>query len=261
MGRDDHRSRRWYQTGPGSGHGTPGCSRHRAGRLQRVREINAETGRQVAIAYRGDTSDTAFRQEVYADFTTKVGVPRICVPAAAIIKDGLAVHIDKQTGEVIIYPIKDFQKVVEINMIAPIYWAMEMVAAVAKDRVSRGLKRWQPEEGLQGAVVFLGSIASIGNVGQISYSSTKAGLEGAASTLMAESMYYGVRCSVIHPGFTDTPMVRALGEEYIRTKVLPQTQLKRLIKPEEIADAICFMLTNAAPSGELWADAGWRPAT
>jgi NAD(P)-dependent dehydrogenase (short-subunit alcohol dehydrogenase family) len=53
-------------------------------------------------------------------------------------------------------------------------------------------------------------------------------------------MYYGVRCSVIHPGFTDTPMVRALGEEYIRTKVLPQTQLKRLIKPEEIADAICF---------------------
>ena len=83
--------------------------------------MNAETGRQVAIAYRGDTSDTAFRQEVYADFTTKVGVPRICVPAAAIIKDGLAVHIDKQTGEVIIYPIKHFQKVVEINMIAPSY--------------------------------------------------------------------------------------------------------------------------------------------
>ena len=86
-------------------------------------------------------------------------------------------------------------------------------------------------------------------------------MEGAASTLTAEAMYYGVRCSVIHPGFTDTPMVRALGEEYIRTKVLPQTQLKRLIKPEEIADAICFMITNAAVSGELWADAGWRPAT
>jgi hypothetical protein len=49
-------------------------------------------------------------------------------------------------------------------------------------------------------------------------------------------------------------------EEFIRTKVLPQTQLKRLIKPEEIADAICFMVTNAAVSGELWADAGWRPA-
>ena len=227
---------------------------------QVAREINIGTGRQVAVPYRGDTTDAAFRQEVYADVAAKVGVPRICVPAAAITKDALAVRIDKQTGRVMIYPIKDFRKVVEINMIAPIYWAMELVAAVAKDRVSRGLKRWQPEEGLQGAVVFLGSIASVGNAGQISYSSTKAGLEGAASTLMAEAMYYGVRCSVIHPGFTDTPMVRALGEDYIRSKVIPQTQLKRLIKPEEIADAICFMVTNAAVSGELWADAGWRPA-
>ena len=33
----------------------------------------------------------------------------------------------------------------------------------------------------------------------------------------------------------------------------------RLIKPEEIADAICFMVSNAAVSGELWADAGWHP--
>jgi 3-oxoacyl-[acyl-carrier protein] reductase len=229
--------------------------------VQVARELNTEAGRQVAIAYRGDTTDMAFREEVYTDLTTKVGVPRICVPAAAITKDALAVRIDKQTGQVMIYPVEDFRKVVEINMIAPIYWAIELVAAVAKDRASRGLKRWQPEEGLQGAVVFLGSIASIGNVGQISYSSTKAGLEGAASTLMAEAMYCGVRCSVIHPGFTDTPMVRALGEDFIRNKVLPQTQLKRLIKPEEIADAICFMLTNAAVSGELWADAGWRPAT
>ena len=87
-----------------------------------------------------------------------------------------------------------------------------------------------------------------------------AGLEGAAATLMAEAMYYGVRCSVIHPGFTDAPMVRAIGEEYIRTRVIPQTQLKRLIKPAEIAEAICFMITNAAVSGELWADAGWRAA-
>ena len=131
--------------------------------VQVAREINAEAGRQVAIAYRGDTTDTAFRQEVYADLATKAGVPRICVPAASITRDALAVRIDKQTGQVVIYPMEDFRKVVEINMIAPIYWAIELVAAVAKDRASRGLKRWQPEEGLQGAVVFLGSIASVGS--------------------------------------------------------------------------------------------------
>jgi NAD(P)-dependent dehydrogenase (short-subunit alcohol dehydrogenase family) len=57
---------------------------------------------------------------------------------------------------------------------------------------------------------------------------------------MKEAMTCGVRCSVIRPGFTDTPMVRAI------RNILPYTQLGRLIQPAEIADAICFMLANAA---------------
>lgn len=112
---------------------------------------------------------------------------------------------------------------------------------------------------MQGTVIFIGSVSSQGNKGQIAYAATKAGLEGAAVTLMIEAMYYGVRCGVIHPGFTDTPMVRSLGDDYIREHVLPHTQLRRLIRPEEIADAICFMISNSAVSGELWADAGWYP--
>jgi hypothetical protein len=35
--------------------------------------------------------------------------------------------------------------------------------------------------------------------------------------------------------------------------------LRRLIRTEEIADAICFMVSNSAVSGQLWADAGWHP--
>jgi hypothetical protein len=41
--------------------------------------------------------------------------------------------------------------------------------------------------------------------------------------------------------------------------VLPNTQLRRLIRPNEIASAIVFMLQNSAVSGSLWADAGWHP--
>jgi hypothetical protein len=55
-------------------------------------------------------------------------------------------------------------------------------------------------------------------------------------------------------------MVRALGQDYIETKILPFTQLKRLIDPAEIADAIYFLICNSAVSGELWADAGWHPS-
>ena len=230
-------------------------------RINRVAdELNQKVGRVVAQGYQGDTQDAAFREHVFKDITHRFALPTICVPAAAITRDGLAVKVDKKTGEVLTYPVEKFRETIEINMIAPVYWAIELVAGIARDRQARGLKIWEPNEGLQGAIVFIGSIASSGNKGQISYSSTKAGLEGAASTLMAEAMYYGVRCSVIHPGFTDTPMVQALGADYINSKILPQTQLKRLIKPREIADAICFMITNAAVSGELWADAGWRPS-
>jgi 3-oxoacyl-[acyl-carrier protein] reductase len=64
----------------------------------------------------------------------------------------------------------------------------------------------------------------------------------------------------IPDAFTDTPMVHKMGEDLIRENISPHTQLGRLIRPEEIADAICFMVANSAVSGELWADAGWHPA-
>jgi 3-oxoacyl-[acyl-carrier protein] reductase len=191
--------------------------------------------------------------------TVRFGTVNICVPAAGITRDALAVKLDKQTHEVSVYPIETFRQVIEIDLIAPIYWAMEMVARVAKNRARQGLKRWEPSEPLQGTVIFIGSVSSLGNKGQISYATAKAGLEGATATLMMEAIFHGVRCGIIHPGYTDTPMVRSLGEDLIQERIIPNTQLRRLIRPEEIADAICFMVSNAAVSGSLWADAGWHP--
>jgi len=221
--------------------------------------INRSSGRQVAKVKVGDTTSDTFRSQVYDEVTAEHGVVSICVPAAGITRDALAVAMNKETGKVERYSIDTFREVTEVNLIAPIYWAIEMIARIAEDRGRRGLKRWEPAETVQGTVVFIGSVSSQGNKGQISYAVSKAGLEGAMATLSKEAIYYGVRCGIIHPGFTDTPMVRALGEEFIAKKVLPFTQLRRLIRPEEIADAICFMISNSAVSGQLWADAGWHP--
>lgn len=220
--------------------------------------LNAEAGRVFAVPFRGNTTDEAFRAQVYDTMAAQHGPVSLCVPAAGITRDDLAVRVDKNTGKARIYPLEQFRQVVDVNLIAPVYWALEMIGRIAENRAAQGLKRWVPDEGIQGSVVFIGSISSQGNRGQISYASTKAGLEGAAATIMKEAMFHGVRCSVIHPGFTDTPMVRAMGVDYVNKNILPYTQLGRLIKPEEIADAICFMLANAAVSGELWVDAGWH---
>jgi NAD(P)-dependent dehydrogenase (short-subunit alcohol dehydrogenase family) len=221
-------------------------------------KLNSDAGRVFAIPFQGDTTEAKFRGSVFDAIGEKFGPVSLCVPAAGITRDDLAVRVDKVTGKARIYPLEQFKLVVDVNLIAPVYWALEMIGRIAEDRAARGLKRWDPEEGIQGSVVFIGSISSQGNRGQVSYASTKAGLEGAAATIMKEAIYYGVRCGVIHPGFTDTPMVRAMGQDYVARNILPYTQLGRLIRPEEIADAICFMLNNSAVSGELWVDAGWH---
>ena len=222
-------------------------------------KINADAGRDVMRPYVGDVTSDSFRQEVFSDLKSRFGPVHICVPAAGITRDRLAVKLNKDNGKAEIYPRKDMEEVFAINLVAPIYWAMEAVASVAEDRAKRGLGRWEPSERNQGAVVFIGSVSSAGNKGQISYAAAKAGLEGAQASLNKESIYHGVRCSIIHPGYTDTPMVRALGEEMIQNTILPQTQLRRLLRPDEVADAICFMLRNSAVSGTLWVDAGWHP--
>lgn len=227
--------------------------------FEQAKSINEQAGRDVAEPKMGDTTDERFRVRVFDEAVEQHGVVNIVVPAAGITRDSLAVKMNKEQGKAEVYPLATFRQVTEVNLIAPIYWAMEMVARIAEDRHRRGLKRWEPEEDIQGAVIFIGSVSSQGNKGQIAYAVAKAGLEGAGATLTKEAIFHGVRCGIIHPGFTDTPMARALGEDFLAKYVLPYTQLRRLIRTEEIADAICFMISNSAVSGELWADAGWHP--
>ena len=224
-------------------------------------EANHRLGCEILIPFRGDVVDSSFRERVFGEMESRFGPVSLCVPAAGITRDRLCVKVHQNNGWISpsIYSETDFRRVVDVDLIAPIYWAMRTVGSVAVDRAKRGLKEWRPEESVQGAIILIGSISSAGNRGQISYATAKAGLEGGQKTLAKEAIYYGVRCAIIHPGFTDTPMVRALGEQMIQEQVLPNTQLHRLIRPDEIAGAIVFMLKNSAVSGTLWADAGWHP--
>lgn len=224
-------------------------------------KFNIDFGRDVLIPFHGDVVDASFREDVFAKMEERFGPVSVCVPAAGITRDRLAVKVSKNgSAKLSMYSEEDFRRVIDIDLIAPIYWSMRTIGSVAMDRTKRGLGAWQPEETSQGAIVLIGSISSIGNRGQISYATAKAGLEGAQATLAAEATYYGIRCAIIHPGFTDTPMVRAMGQDMIQHNILPNTQLRRLIRPAEIAGAISFMLKNSAVSGALWADAGWHPS-
>ncbi|MFO0972163.1 MAG: SDR family oxidoreductase [Phycisphaerae bacterium] len=222
--------------------------------------LNEQMRRDLAVPFVGDVTSDLFRQCVYRDLKGRFGAVHICIPAAGITRDRLAVRVDKDTGQAETYSRKDLEEVFAINLVAPICWALDAIGTVAEERARRGQSRWEPSEPVQGGVVFIGSVSSAGNRGQVSYAAAKAGLDGAQATLAKEAIYYGIRSNIIHPGYTDTPMVRALGQELIEHHILPHTQLRRLLQPEEIADAIVFMLRNSAVSGSLWVDAGWHPA-
>ena len=123
-------------------------------------KLNAEAGRVFAIPFQGNTTDERFRASVFDAIAQKFGPVTLCVPAAGITRDDLAVRVDKNTGRARIYPVEQFKLVVDVNLIAPVYWALEMIGRIAEDRAARGLKRWTPQEGMQGSVVFIGSISS-----------------------------------------------------------------------------------------------------
>lgn len=222
-------------------------------------EANERIGRDAFVPFKGDVTSAEFRRSVFTSLEKSHGPVTICVPAAGITRDKLGVRVNKEAGTTDIYPEADWDRVIAVDLTAPIYWALETIASVARVRMVAGKKRWEPAEKVQGCIVFIGSVSSDGNRGQISYASAKAGLEGAQGTLAAEGIYHGVRSAIIHPGYTDTAMVRALGDEFINQNIIPQTRLRRLIMPEEIANAIVFLIRNPAVSGQLWADAGWHP--
>ncbi|MEE9294778.1 MAG: SDR family NAD(P)-dependent oxidoreductase [Phycisphaerae bacterium] len=168
-------------------------------------QANEHFGREVMVPFSGDVTSAEFRGRVFTEMQKLHGVLSICVPAAGITQDRLAVMVDRDTGDVDLYCDEAFRRVLEVDLIAPIYWAMETVGSVARDRHARGLKRWKPSDGMRGCIILIGSVSSAGNRGQISYATAKAGLEGAQATLTAEAMYHTVSAAPSSTPATPTP--------------------------------------------------------
>ena len=99
----------------------------------------------------GDRTEIASLKAVFGDRQAPIGTKALgsvksmishCIPAAGITRDSLAVRFNKETGKTEIYPVETFRRVLEVNLMAPIYWGIEMVAHIVEDRARRGLKRW-----------------------------------------------------------------------------------------------------------------------
>jgi 3-oxoacyl-[acyl-carrier protein] reductase len=97
-------------------------------------------------------------------------------------------------------------------------------------------KRW-------GRIITLSSVSGIlGNRGQVNYAAAKAGLIGATKSLAVELAKRHITVNAVAPGLIDTDMIKAAPVD----EILKHVPMRRLGRPEEVADLVCFLASDKA---------------
>ncbi|ADO73385.1 3-oxoacyl-[acyl-carrier-protein] reductase [Stigmatella aurantiaca] len=97
-----------------------------------------------------------------------------------------------------------------------------------------------------GAIINLTSIVGeTGNGGQVAYSASKAGLIGLTKSVAKELASRNIRVNAVSPGFIGTDMTATLNEE-MRKRMVDSIPLARLGAPEEVAQSVLFLASDAA---------------
>ena len=96
-----------------------------------------------------------------------------------------------------------------------------------------------------GAIVSLSSIHGVaGGVGLPHYSAAKAGILGFTRSVAKEVAPFGVRINAIASGYVDTPILQRLMPTAMQNVVAAQTPMGRLGRADELADVVCFLLSE-----------------
>ncbi len=97
-----------------------------------------------------------------------------------------------------------------------------------------------------GRIVCISSInGQKGQMGQVNYSAAKAGTFGFVKALAQEGARFGITVNAVSPGYIATEMVKAVPEEIV-AKIIKEIPLRRLGEAEEIADAVTYLVSDAA---------------
>ena len=98
----------------------------------------------------------------------------------------------------------------------------------------------------EGSIINMSSIVGIyGNAGQSNYSAAKAGLIGFTKSLAKELASRNIRVNAVAPGYIMTRMMDTVPSSLLE-QFAQQTMLKRLGRPEEIAEVVAFLASDAA---------------
>jgi len=129
----------------------------------------------------------------------------------------------------------DLESVMNINFTAPILISAELIK---RKKISKG-----------SSIVFISSISGVMTaiIGNTIYSASKGAINGIAKNMALDLASKGIRVNCVNPGQVDTHI---LDEEIITSEQLEENKkcypLKRYGKPEEVAYAVIYLLSDAS---------------
>lgn len=139
--------------------------------------------------------------------------------ASGITSDALCMRLSEEAWD----------KTIEINLSS----AFRIIKQASKNMIKQPAAK----------IILISSVvARMGNVGQVAYAASKAGLEGMVRALAREFASRNVTVNAIAPGFIETKMTENLDAEEIKKRI----PLQRLGKPEDVAQGVAFLASPGA---------------
>jgi len=178
-------------------------------------------GREV-IAIQGDVASTEDADRIVAEIVSKWSRLDILVNNAGIIKDGLLATMERP----------DWQAVIDTNLTGVYNFCHAAVRQMMGQRYGR--------------IINMSSVAAeFGNQGQVNYAASKGGIQGLTRCLATEIGRRNITVNAVAPGFIETDMTQAV-RNAAEAKIKDGVPLKRLGKPEDIANAVLFLASDEA---------------
>lgn len=205
---------------------------HEAGARVTVGDVNLEklqalpsgiVRRKLDVTNESDCVD--FVQWAYGE----MGGLNALVNNAGILRDGLLVKKDRNTGEIKKLSKADWDAVIAVNLTGATMMVREVVAKMLATDTRPGV------------IVNLSSIARHGNRGQSNYVAAKAALAADTATWAREFAPYGIRVGAIGPGMIETPMTHGMNQK-ARDTLVTNIPVGRIGVPEDIWLAVKFVI-------------------
>lgn len=183
-------------------------------------ETIGQSARAVGIDVSSDGSIRSAISSILDQFKLP---PTIVVNAAGITRDNLFLSMSEQ----------EFDDVIRVNLRGTFLMMQRFGEAMVAHEVAQG-----------GSIVNLASIiGKVGNIGQVNYSASKAGVEAMTKSVSKEFGKHGIRVNSVLPGYISTPMTAAVPQK-IKDIAIRNCNLRRFGEATEVAEVIAFLASD-----------------